>query len=70
MLPLRLHVVLGEKEFSLAEIQSMGPGMIVEFEATRSEPVRLMVNGKVLGEGELVEVEGKLGVKVLRWRAS
>lgn len=70
MLPLRLHVVLGEKEFTLAEIQSMGPGSIVEFEATRSEPVRLMVNGKILGEGELVEVEGKLGVKVLRWRAA
>ena len=29
-----------------------------------------MVNGKILGEGELVEVEGNLAVKVLRWRTA
>lgn len=69
-LPLRLHVILGEKEFTLAEVQSLGPGTIIELDSTKSDPVRLMVNGKILGEGELVEVEGNLGVKVLRWRTS
>jgi len=29
-----------------------------------------MVNGKILGEGELVDVEGKLAVKVLGWKNS
>lgn len=67
-LPLRLHVIVGEKEFTLAEIQSLVPGTIVELEILKSDPVRLMVNGKVLGEGELVDVEGKLAVKVLGWR--
>jgi type III secretion system YscQ/HrcQ family protein len=67
-LPLRLHVIVGEKEFTLAEIQSLVPGTIVELEVLKADPVRLMVNGKVLGEGELVEVEGKLAVKVLGWR--
>ena len=69
-LPLRLHVVVGEKEFTLAEIQSFSPGTIVELETMKSDPVRLMVNGKILGEGELVDVEGKLAVKVLGWRSS
>ncbi len=68
-LPLRLQVILADKEFSLGEIQSLGPGTIVELEAGKSDPVRLMVNGKILGEGELVEVEGNLAVKVLRWRS-
>jgi type III secretion system YscQ/HrcQ family protein len=67
-LPLRLHVIVGEKEFTLAQIQSLVPGTILELESLKSDPVRLMVNGKVLGEGELVEVEGKLAVKVLGWR--
>lgn len=70
VLPLRLHVVVGEKEFTLAEIQALGPGAIVEFDASKSDPVRLMVNGKVLGDGEMVEVDGKLGVKIVRWRSS
>lgn len=70
VLPLRLHVVVGEKEFTLAEIQSLSPGAILEFDMTKADPVRLMVNGKILGDGEMVEVEGKLGVKILRWRSS
>ncbi len=69
-LPLQLHVVVGEREFTLAEIQSLSPGTVVELGTDRSDPVRLMINGKILGEGELVEVEGKLGVRVLRWRSA
>jgi len=69
-LPLRLHVVVGEKEFRLGEIQSLSPGTIVELDVAKSDPVRLMVNGKILGEGELVDVEGKLAVKVLGWKNS
>jgi len=69
-LPLRVQVVLGERAFSLGEIQSLSPGTIVELDAAKSDPVRLMVNGKILGEGELVDVEGSLAVKILRWRTS
>ena len=69
-LPLRLHVVVGERELTLAEIQGLNPGTIIELDANKSAPVRLMVNGRILGEGELVEVEGNLAVKVLRWRSS
>ena len=69
-LPLRVQVVLGEREFSLGEIQSLTPGTIVELDIAKTDPVRLMVNGKILGEGELVDVEGNLAVKILRWRAS
>jgi type III secretion protein Q len=69
-LPLRLHVILAEKEFTLGEIRAFSPGSIVELDVTKTDPVRLMVNGKILGEGELVDVEGNLGVKVLRWRDS
>lgn len=69
-LPLRLHVVLAEKEITLAQIQSFTPGTIVELEGVKFQPVQLMVNGRILGEGELVDVEGTLAVKVVRWRNS
>jgi flagellar motor switch/type III secretory pathway protein FliN len=69
-LPLRLHVVLAEKEFTLAEIQSFSSGTIVELGINKLAPVQLMVNGTILGEGELVEVEGSLAVRVLGWRNS
>jgi flagellar motor switch/type III secretory pathway protein FliN len=68
-LPLRLHVILGEKELTFSEIQSLSAGTIVQLETIKPDSVSLMVNGKVLGDGELVEVEGKLAVRVLGWRS-
>ena len=41
----------------------------VQLDAIRPDSVSLMVNGKVLGDGELVDVEGKLAVRVLGWRS-
>ncbi len=69
-LPVRLHVIVGQKEFSVAEINSLSAGTIVDLQSDAPDKVRLMVNGKILGEGELVEVDGKLGVKVLGWRSA
>jgi flagellar motor switch/type III secretory pathway protein FliN len=69
-LPLRLHVVLAEKQLTLAQIQSFTPGTIVELDGAKLDPIQLMVNGRILGEGELVDVEGTLAVKVVRWRNS
>jgi flagellar motor switch protein FliN len=69
-LPVLLQVVLGDKEFTLAEIKKLGAGAIVELGRGKDEPVRLVANGKLVGEGELVEIEGKLGVRILNWKAS
>jgi len=69
-LPVLLHVVLGEKELSLAEANGLIPGSILELETREGEPVDLAVNGKRVGKGELVNVEGKLGVKILSWRSN
>jgi type III secretion protein Q len=63
-------VIVAEKEMTLADIQSLTPGAIIELGASKVSPVKLMVNGKVLGEGELVDVEGNLAVKILRWRTA
>lgn len=67
-LPVRVHVVVGEKEMTLAEANALVAGTIVELDATANDPVRLAVNGRILGEGRLVEVEGRLGVRITGWR--
>ena len=66
-LPVRLHVVLGQLEMSLAELNSIVPGSIVELNREKSEPVEIAINGKIAGRGDLVEVEGKLGVRITGW---
>jgi len=66
-LPVRLHVVLGQLELSLAELNTIVPGSIVELDRDKSEPVQIAINGKIAGRGDLVEVEGKLGVRITGW---
>lgn len=69
-LPLTLHVVLGEKRLTLAELESFGDGALIELDRSPDAPVDLVVNGVRTGRGELVEIDGKLGVRVVEWGGS
>ena len=40
-------------------------GQVVDLNRVAGEPVEMSVNGKVVARGELVEVEGHLGVRIL-----
>jgi flagellar motor switch/type III secretory pathway protein FliN len=42
----------------------------VELDHQKNALVSLAVNGKILGEGQLVEIEGRMGVKILSWRGA
>ena len=66
-LPVRVHIVLSQLEMSLAELNQLRPGSIVELDREKSESVQLAVNGKIAGTGELVEIEGRLGVRISNW---
>lgn len=66
-LPVRVHIVLSQLEMTLAELNQLRPGSIVELDRDKSELVQLAVNGKIAGTAELVEIEGRLGVRVANW---
>jgi flagellar motor switch/type III secretory pathway protein FliN len=67
-LPIRMHAIVGEKEMTLAEANLLVAGAIVELDRTKTDPVRIALNGKIAGAGELVEVDGRLGIRILNWR--
>ena len=62
----RLDVRLGSTAMTIRELGRMQPGRVITLDARVGEPVELVVDDRVVGEGELVEVEGRLGVRV-RW---
>lgn len=65
-IPVEVHVVVGEKQMSLAEILALKKGSILELGKGLDPVVDLMVQDKVVARGELVEVDGRLGVRLLR----
>ncbi len=66
-LPVSLQVILAEREFTLADLEKLGAGTVIELGRDESSPVQLALNGKLMGTGMLVRIEGHLGVRVVGW---
>jgi len=64
--PVRLVAVLGKKTLSFQELLKMKLGQVINLERPANEIVDLVANGKVVARGELVEIDGQLGVKVIK----
>jgi len=58
-------VELGRVNVSAADVMGLRPGQVIELTKSPSDPVDLVVDGKRIGQGELVEIEGELGVRIL-----
>ncbi|MFY0529954.1 type III secretion system cytoplasmic ring protein SctQ [Archangium gephyra] len=64
-IPLQISVELARVPVTAEQVVALRVGQVVELRRAPGEPVDLSVNGKVIARGELVEIEGQLGVRVL-----
>ena len=66
-LPVELSFVLMEKSVTLAELQTMLPGQIVDLPKDQLCQVDIRVNHQPFARGELVQLaDGQLGVEIHR----
>jgi type III secretion protein Q len=63
-IPVRLVFDFGDLELTLAELRRLVPGQVIDLARPVGHAVRLSVNGRRIGAGEIVEIEGRLGVRV------
>lgn len=63
--PLQIAVELARVPVTAQQVVGMRAGQVLELNRGPGEPVELSVNGKVVARGELVEVEGQLGVRII-----
>lgn len=63
-LPLRIVFDLGDIELTLAELKALVPGQVIDLAREPGSAVRVTVNGRRIGAGEIVEIEGRLGVRI------
>ncbi|MEW5853700.1 MAG: FliM/FliN family flagellar motor switch protein [Myxococcota bacterium] len=64
-IPMPVVVELGRIKTSAGDIVNLRAGQILELRRAPNDPVDITVNGKLVGKGELVEVDGELGVRLL-----
>ena len=64
-IPLQIAVELARVPVSAEDVVSLKVGLVIDLNRMPGEPIDLSVNGKIVARGELVEIEGNLGVRVL-----
>ncbi|MEO7091680.1 MAG: FliM/FliN family flagellar motor switch protein, partial [Polyangiales bacterium] len=64
-LPLEVRVEAGSVTLPARAWAAMGNGDVVVLDRRVGESVTLRVGGKIVGRGELVDVDGQLGVRLI-----
>ncbi len=65
-LPVRLAFDVGRLDITLGELRRLAVGSILDIGRDAGDLVRIGANGKLVGQGTLVEVEGKVAVRIVR----
>ncbi|MFD2440650.1 FliM/FliN family flagellar motor switch protein [Paracoccus kondratievae] len=63
-LELSLSVRFGETLVTLQDLRNAGPGTIFTLDRPDGTLVEMMVNGKVIGTGDLISVAGQRAVEI------
>lgn len=67
-IPVTLTFDLGDCNLTLAELRQLQPGVIFDLKRPLAAgPVVIRANGAPVGSGELVEVDGRVGVRIGSW---
>lgn len=65
-IPVDIRVELGHTVLSIGEILRLGQGSIVTLDRLTGSPVDLVVNGKLVGQGDVVVVEESFGIRITK----
>lgn len=63
---LPIRVLMGRAQLCLRDITLLGSGSVVELDCSPDDPVEIVVNDRVIAEGEIVVVGGNYGVRITR----
>lgn len=65
-LSIRVSFDIGESQLSISELRNLSRGYIFEMGRDVQQAVTIRANGRIIGEGELIDIEGKTGVVIKR----
>lgn len=63
--PVQLSFDLGQKTLSFNEVRQLRPGYILELGMTLPEIVQIRSQNRLIGSGELIEINGRVGIRIL-----
>lgn len=64
-IPVEISVEIGRTRMVIGELLSLSKGSTIELDKVAGEPVDIYVNDRLLGKGDLVVVNERLGVRII-----
>ncbi len=65
-IPIELTFDVGKQTILLGQVSQLAPGFTFELNRDLNNPVLIHANGKLLAEGELINVNGQLGARITK----
>lgn len=62
--PIEVSVILGKTKKTIKEVLELANGSLIELDKLVEEPVEILVNGKMVAQGEVVVVNENFGVRI------
>ena len=66
VLPVHLVFLAGETELALRDLKRVAPGYVFDLGRPVDRHVEVRANGRRIGIGELVEIDRRVGVRMLK----
>ncbi|CAM3719066.1 flagellar motor switch protein FliN [Parendozoicomonas haliclonae] len=63
-IPVVMSLEVGSTEITVSELLTMGSGAVIELNRNTGDPLDVKVNGKLVGRGEVVETNGRYGIRL------
>ena len=64
--PVQLVAVIGRTTVSVKDLMNYQMGQVIDLGRPPAETVDLVASGKLFARGELVDIDGKLGVRIVK----
>ena len=63
-IPVTVSIELGRTRLAVADILQLGQGSVLELDKLAGEPLEVLVQGRIIGKGEVVVVNEKFGIRL------
>ncbi len=65
-IPVDIHVEIGNTRASIRDILRLGVGSVIELDRMAGQSADIIVNGKIIGQGDIVVVNETFGVRITK----
>ena len=63
-IPLKISIILGQREMKVRELLQLRPDSLLELPKSAGENVDIVISGRLVGYGEVLELEGSAGIRL------